>query len=371
MIARDEAHNLGRCLASVCGVVDEIVVTDTGSTDDTVRIAQDAGAVVHHFPWCDDFAAAYNACFEKATGDWIFMLDADEELAPWCADEVASAVRDAEAVGHFVLRRDYYGDEVRDDAYTEMLQLRLFRNVPEARYVGRIHQQFPRLLNEIEGANGRIVKRSGVRILHYGYMGDLTARKRNRSIRLLELELEERPGRFYYIVELARLKIQDGDRTGLDDLATAARMLVTGEEPPSETRPAQAMLIEQVLALDALPEGFPLSWERAAELGREHFPDTVPIEWHIARKRFASGAHEEAIAILERIIGLGRTGSYNRMCSFEPQLLTGDAALNLGVAYAHVGRLDEAIATLESLADHPRVGEAARANAQALRGLRA
>lgn len=369
VIAKDEAHNLPRCLASVEGVVDEIVVTDTGSTDDTARIAEDAGAVVHRFPWCDDFAAAYNACFERARGAWIFMLDADEALSDGCTDEVARLVRDDTAIGHFVLRRDYYGEDARADTHTEMLQLRLFRNHPGARYVGRIHQQFRTPLEELGAPDGRTVKGSGVRIDHYGYMGDLTTQKLERSIRLLEMELAERPGRFYYVVELARCKIKAGDTSGVEDLAHAASMLVSGEEAPDARAPAQALLFEQILALDCLPEGFPMTWERAAELGRSLFPDTVPIEWHIARRRFAQGRHEEAVRVLERIIELGENGRYNRMCSFEPGLLRGDATLNLGVGYAHLGRIEDAIACLERLRSHPVHGEAASANIRALADL--
>src|SRR5260370_38138730 len=75
MSGRNEAKNLKACLASVEGVADEIVVIDTGSVDDTQRIAEDCGARVYEFPWRDDFAAARNESIERATRDWILWLD--------------------------------------------------------------------------------------------------------------------------------------------------------------------------------------------------------------------------------------------------------------------------------------------------------
>src|SRR5260370_41873257 len=80
MSGRNEAKNLKACLASVEGVADEIVVIDTGSVDDTQRIAEDCGARVYEFPWRDDFAAARNESIERPTPDWILWLAGYERI---------------------------------------------------------------------------------------------------------------------------------------------------------------------------------------------------------------------------------------------------------------------------------------------------
>lgn len=80
MIVKNEADNLNQCLKSVRGIADEIIVVDTGSTDSTLQIALSFGAKVVHYTWNGDFAAARNAGLQQAHGQWILILDGDEEL---------------------------------------------------------------------------------------------------------------------------------------------------------------------------------------------------------------------------------------------------------------------------------------------------
>src|SRR5580658_3270077 len=80
MIVRNESAHLAEALTSAQGLVNEVVIVDTGSTDNTRRIALDHGARVYDFPWCDDFAAARNECIRHASSEWIFWLDADDHL---------------------------------------------------------------------------------------------------------------------------------------------------------------------------------------------------------------------------------------------------------------------------------------------------
>lgn len=80
MMVKNEAHNIERCLSSIKGLVDEIVVVDTGSTDGTVEIAKKFGARIYHHPWQNDFSLHRNQSLNYATCKWVFIIDADEEF---------------------------------------------------------------------------------------------------------------------------------------------------------------------------------------------------------------------------------------------------------------------------------------------------
>src|SRR5712691_4689916 len=80
LMVRNEEANLAACLQSAADLVDETIIVDTGSTDGTRELAAKLGARVFEFPWCDDFAAARNECIRRATGDFIFWMDADERI---------------------------------------------------------------------------------------------------------------------------------------------------------------------------------------------------------------------------------------------------------------------------------------------------
>ena len=80
MIVKNEAAILRNCLDSLCDIMDEIIIVDTGSEDDTKAIAQSYTSDVYDYAWHDDFAAARNFAFSKATGDYIYSADADEVL---------------------------------------------------------------------------------------------------------------------------------------------------------------------------------------------------------------------------------------------------------------------------------------------------
>ena len=84
MIVRDNARTLPACLESIRPWVDEMVIVDTGSVDETPRIVEAFGGRLFHFPWCDDFSAARNESLRHARGDWLFWMDSDDAILPAC-----------------------------------------------------------------------------------------------------------------------------------------------------------------------------------------------------------------------------------------------------------------------------------------------
>ena len=131
VIARDEAPALGGCLASAAHAVDEIVVIDTGSRDNTVSVARAHGANVIEAPWADDFAAARNLALAHANGAWVLSLDADETLTPDAADALTDTIAEADAPALRVPIEDLGPS---GDVETIHFGVRLFRRVAAHRW---------------------------------------------------------------------------------------------------------------------------------------------------------------------------------------------------------------------------------------------
>lgn len=142
LITKNEERFLAGCLDSVRSVADEIVLVDTGSADRTVEIAEGFGCRVLHRTWDEDFAAARNAGIAVARGRWILCLDADERVSHPAA--LLDAIRDAASeVGGFLLERHdlvTHPEDGQTDVYPIEI-LRLFRNHPDIRYEGIVHER--------------------------------------------------------------------------------------------------------------------------------------------------------------------------------------------------------------------------------------
>ncbi len=205
LIAKNEERFLKRCLDSIRTVATQIVVVDTGSTDRTVEIAHECGAEVFHSPWRDDFSAARNEALTHATGDWVLILDADEELAPKGAENLCREIRDARAMA-FRLPLIDVGHEDEGCHYVP----RLFRNAPGLFFTGRIHEQVFPSLEPLRHELGLDNRPGATALLHHGYSAELTKSrdKIERNLRLLRLALGESPNdanlRMNFGLELAR-----------------------------------------------------------------------------------------------------------------------------------------------------------------------
>jgi len=180
-----------------------------------------------------------------------------------------------------------------------------------------------------------------------------------RTIHLLELELSERPGSFYYLVELGRAKLLTGDPSGAGVLRRAAEQIASGRESVHSKSASLAMLLEQLLICDELPQDFPLSMERAEQIASECFPNSIPLLWRRALKRFKAKHFAESAQLLEQILKLADEQTYSRLVSFTPSIMRGDALLYLGACYTRMERFKRAAACFEQLSNDPQHAKAA------------
>lgn len=189
LIVKNEEHFLGGCLESLRGVVDEIVVVDTGSTDRTVEIAEAAGAKVVHEKWYNDFAAARNRSLAEATGDWILVIDADERLQAGQAEKLRQLIANPNADAYQILIVNFPDNE---ESRAISHRIGLFRNRPEYRYRGAVHEQIgPPILE----AGGQILP-CDLKLDHYGYDPKvrISKGKEARNVSIVLKELRKDPG---------------------------------------------------------------------------------------------------------------------------------------------------------------------------------
>lgn len=209
MIVKNEAANLPQCLESVASVVDELLIVDTGSTDDTVAIAQQFNARVHQIEWPNDFAAARNESLQHVTGDWVLVLDADERLAADVGPQIRQAIEADRALVVNLVRQ-----EVGAVQSPYSLVSRLFRRHPDIQF----HRPYHALIDDsVEAILQRepqwtVQQISEVAILHEGYQPGAIAQqnKLQRARLAMERFLVSHPGDPYVCSKLGALYVQLG-----------------------------------------------------------------------------------------------------------------------------------------------------------------
>lgn len=206
LIVKDEAELLPHCLRSLQGA-DELVIIDTGSSDESIAIAQAHGARVFQYVWSHDFSAARNEALSHAETDWILVLDADECLQTPLT-ELKKILQDTKFEALTVSIDNWLGANPEDRVRHRIV--RLFRNRQGYLYSGRIHEAVD---SSIIGKHGALsIGSSEIEIIHFGYLPEIMQRKRKiiRNEQLLRLALAERPEDHFHSYNLAVTYCQDG-----------------------------------------------------------------------------------------------------------------------------------------------------------------
>jgi tetratricopeptide (TPR) repeat protein len=350
IIVKDEADRLDACLTSLHGLVDEIIVVDTGSSDRSVAVAQQHGAVVAHEPWQGDFALPRNRSLDLASGDWVLYIDADEQVQ----GDFAGVREHLDAAADCVALRVRFVPKV---AWTPFRELRLWRNRPEIRFQNPIHETVvPAIQTIARSQHLRIEPFDGLTIQHYGYEGD-RADKRARDEPLLLAELARRPDRPFVYDHLARVyeAAGDGERAVETWKAGIATARARDHIHPDD-RQLYIDLIHHLLAngvVDDELEGF------VAE-ARERFDRTPTLELAAARLAFATGRPRDALDPLDWLVALDDDAIIATGASYDERVFGEWAWSLLGLCHFSLGddaAAAAAFARAEQLApDDPSYG---------------
>jgi len=255
LIVRDEQQNLGACLESVVPYVDQILVCDTGSTDDTVAVARDFGARVVAAEWSDDFAAARNLALEACEAPWVLSLDADERVEgnpSWLPvmldaldDDIAALTVEITQSGGFDPR-----------GVPTHRAVKLFKP-DRCRWAGRVHERVVWAGGQFAGllVPGVRLPAPTLRLVHHGYADTaVAAAKAARNARLAERQLADVVALDVKGDELAAAELDLGrSQLGLD--RAAARALLASARSHATPGGVVWLLATDFLAWDSVTHG--------------------------------------------------------------------------------------------------------------------
>jgi len=241
IIARDEEGLIGKAIKSALALVDEIVVVDTGSRDNTRIIAEGYGARVVDYAWHDDFAAARNAAIGAASCDWILVLDCDEQLQGIRPVDFQALLVNPSVAGYRV-RMVGSGAEAQSRAFPAV---RLFRNHPNVRYRYPVLEQVTASLSVHAEATGLVLCDSPLVVMHDGGTADERSRKRDRNLRLLRQAVRDYPEEPYFEFRLGSETLMrlDGEALPVAGLGASLKHLESAWRKVSTLPPEMRRLV--------------------------------------------------------------------------------------------------------------------------------
>ena len=198
IITKNECENLKICLDRIKDLGCEIVVVDTGSTDDSRKVASAITPCVYEFAWCDDFSAARNYAVQKADNDWILFLDSDEFVDMFDMSKLLEQMQTMPAsIGHIHIKSLYESDG-QTMSSTEPIARLFSRRLYH--FEGRIHEQ----IVPLDTSSEPDYFDAPIYVTHVGYQGNDAYRteKANRNLKLLLRELEAQPDDPYTLYQI-------------------------------------------------------------------------------------------------------------------------------------------------------------------------
>lgn len=359
MIVKNEAEALPKCLASVQNLVDEMIVLDTGSTDDTVEIAEELGAIAHSFTWVNDFAAARNAALQHVTGDWILVLDADEQLAPDAIPAIKNAIQSESTLVVNLIRQ-----EIGATQSPYSLVSRLFRKHPKIRFTRPYHAMIDDSVTAIlqQEPQWQIQSLPQIAILHEGYQpGVIASRdKLARAEAAMSSYLADYPHDAYVCSKLGALYVQQGRiqdgiallQRGLQDTVTLDPSVAyelhyhlgiayrQQGDPNRAVQNYQAAIQQRILPtlkLGAL-NNLGAILQAAGQLtpARQLYEQVIQVDPTFAPGHYNLGMVRKGLGDLA-----GAIAAYQQALQLNPNYA--EAHQNLGVVYLKLGRIPESL----------------------------
>lgn len=324
MIVRDNEETIRPALESIQPWVDEMIVVDTGSCDRTPDIARELGARLFEFPWCDDFSAARNESVKHARGEWIFWMDSDDTIDEENGRklrELADGSHSESTLGYVMQVHCPGQSENGGGDVTAVDHVKLFRNRPDLRFEGRIHEQILPSIRRVDGE----VEFTELFVMHSGADNSAAGRagKYARDFHLLELELADHPDHPFALFNVGMTHADAGNHE--EAVTHLKRCLEVSEPGGSHLRKAYALLAGSL----AQTERQEAAWEACRE-GLAQFPDDPELLFRSGMLHHHFGRYGEAVSAYQAVIN----NRSQRHFSSVDQSITGfKARHNLALVY--------------------------------------
>jgi len=333
MIVRDNTDTIEACLSSIKPWVDEMVIVDTGSTDDTPEIARRYGARLFDFPWCDDFAAARNESIRHAGGEWVFWMDSDDTIDPENGRKLralADGNQDGNTLGYVMQVHCPAAPDEGPSDVTVVDHVKMFRNHRGLSFECRIHEQ---VLPSIREAGGDVAF-TDIFVVHSGSDHSPAGQKRKiaRDLHLLELELHDRPNHPFALFNLG-MTYADIDEHAQAVDALRKSLEFSGAQD-SHVRKVHALLVASLMRLERYDEA-----EQAGTEGLRSFPDDPELRFRQGMLLHELGRCDEAEVAYLCVL---RCQAERHFSSIDRGILGYKARHNLAIVYADMGRLSDA-----------------------------
>lgn len=187
MIVKDEEKSLEKCLGPIKDIVNEIIITDTGSKDGTKEIAKRFTKKVYDFNWCNDFSKARNFSISKATKDWILVLDPDEKISKNDLVKLKRIISisdkdNKDILGYRLIQKTYYGRKT----ISVRGICKVFKNNKQIEFIYPIHETVKASIKNLKGRIGK----TGIMIKHHP---TINKEKQKYYLRLLEIKKKRFP----------------------------------------------------------------------------------------------------------------------------------------------------------------------------------
>lgn len=342
MMVKDEEENLQRCLDSLQElrekVSSELIIVDTGSKDETVKIAKKYTDRVYFHPWNNNFSEMRNITINYAQGNWIFIIDADEELdsAQEIVKFLSSSIQNKFNAGLVTIKNLTIDNQ--EERYALISAPRLFRNDGYFHYQGAVHNS-----PKFQG-NGIAIRAT---LIHYGYIStdkELMERKFKRTAGLLKTELAKDPENIYYRFQLSvSYAMNKEDENALEEIIKAYDLI-----KKDRLIALKYVYVYCQLAKCYLANKYYEKTEEVCLEGLELEKEYIDLYYFMAQAQIELGKNDEAIKNCEHFIALVENYDnlnirHNPAITMHTLFLTEAALHNIAVTCYREGQLEKAL----------------------------